>query len=197
MNENSIHLVWRYRDGDDRAAAVLFTRYARRLVALAQSRLSTKMARRFDAEDVVQSVYRSFFARARDGQFDLDQDGSLWRLLAAITLNKVRQKVEFHSAGKRLVDRERSRDAAAAGTIQHEVIDREPSPAEALSVLEEIEHLVAGLNPTQQRIVMLRLQDYGLEEIADEVQLCERTVRRVLDRVRARLQRRLDVGLTD
>src|SRR5262245_58097585 len=61
QDESSVHLVSRWRAGDQQAAAELFRRYASRLIALAQSRLSASMASRVDPEDVVQSVYRSFF----------------------------------------------------------------------------------------------------------------------------------------
>jgi hypothetical protein len=58
--------------------------YANRLIALARSRLSSKLAGRIDPEDVVQSVYRSFFAEARAGRYHLDRGGDLWRLLVAM-----------------------------------------------------------------------------------------------------------------
>ena len=67
------------------AAEALFVRYFERLKALARSRLSSRLARRTDAEDVVMSVYRSFFAGARAGRFTLTRGGDLWRLLSAIT----------------------------------------------------------------------------------------------------------------
>ena len=46
----------------------LFNRYAGRLTALARLRLSHAVAARVDAEDVVQSAYRSFFVLARNGK---------------------------------------------------------------------------------------------------------------------------------
>src|SRR5262249_45888213 len=61
------------------AASELFQRYAGRLIALARSRLSTKVSKRVDPEDVVQSAYRSFFAGARDGCYDLERGGDVWQ----------------------------------------------------------------------------------------------------------------------
>src|SRR5262245_5216743 len=75
MNDTTQHrtadLLARWRNGDQQAAAVLFHRYADRLVALAKSRLSARLASRVDPEDVVQSVYRSFFVDARVGRYDV------------------------------------------------------------------------------------------------------------------------------
>lgn len=50
---DSINLVARWREGDQRAATELFQRYANHLVALAQQRLSVKLASRVDPEDVI------------------------------------------------------------------------------------------------------------------------------------------------
>src|SRR5262245_31380615 len=86
----SAELVARYhRGGDESAAEELFRRYCGRLTALARSRLSQALAARVDAEDVVQSAYRSFFRLARGGDVVLRASGDLWRLLVRITLRKV------------------------------------------------------------------------------------------------------------
>ncbi len=79
MPEDSKELLDRYRHGDDVAADALYQRYADRLLTLARSRLSRQLARRIDAEDVVQSAYRSFFIHARHGEFTADCEGDLWR----------------------------------------------------------------------------------------------------------------------
>ena len=65
----SAELLARVQAGDELAAEELFRRFAERLIAVAGARLSARMARRIDAEDVVQSAYRSFFCKARDGRY--------------------------------------------------------------------------------------------------------------------------------
>ncbi len=190
--EESLRLVEQYRQGDQDAAGLLFARYVGRLTSLAHSRLSAKLARRIDAEDVVQSAYRSFFIRAREGQYTLHQSGDLWRLLAVITMNKLRRKVEHHTAGKRQVDQEQNEGGVEGRPLCHEAVTREPSPAETLAVLEEIELLTRGLTDVQKKMVELRLQGYLIEEIAVEVARSERTVRRVLDKVKLCLEQRLE-----
>ena len=61
---STVELLARWREGDQQAEEELFSRYTTQLVALARSRLSPKLAGRVDAEDVVQSAYRSFFLAA-------------------------------------------------------------------------------------------------------------------------------------
>src|SRR5262245_13855050 len=96
--EKSGDLLARWQSGDQQAAAKLFERYSDRLIELARSRLPAALARRIDAEDVVQSVYRSFFTAADDGHYALPQGGDLWRLLVTITLHKVYYQVKHNQA---------------------------------------------------------------------------------------------------
>ena len=195
VDEESAELLVRWQNGDQQAAGDLFRRYAERLIALVRSRLSEKLARRLDPEDVVQSVYRSFFSGARDGRYVLEQSGALWRLLVAMTLNKLRHQVEYHTAGKRAMDREGEAADGLEG-IGAEALAAGPSPAEALAVADELERLMRGLDPLQRRMVELRLQGYTLNEIADETRRSLRTVRRLLDRIKDDLERqfRQDAG---
>ncbi len=182
MNHQSADLVMRWRDGDQGAAGEIFQRYTERLLALTRSRLSARLTRQLDAEDVVQSAYRSFFIGARDGRYVLSRSGDLWRLLAAITLHKLQHQVERRSARKRAAAREVPLDEERDATgLKAETLAREPTPAEAAALADTLENLLAPLEPLQRRMVALRLEGYSLEEIAKEVARSERTVRRVLE----------------
>jgi RNA polymerase sigma factor (sigma-70 family) len=189
MDNPSAELVAQWRGGDQQAAEELFQRYAERLLALARSRLSTRLTRHVDPEDVVQSAYRSFFIGARNGRYVLERSGDLWRLLAAITLHKLQHQVERLTAGKRGVGREcpPGKDGSPFGQQVHAVA-REPTPAEAAALCDTLEQVFRGLEPLPRLVVEMRLQGYTLDEIADKVQRSERTVRRILDGVKQRLQ---------
>ena len=189
--EQSIHLLKRFRDGDEGAATEIFERYVNRLCALARTRLSNKMQRRVEAEDIVQSVYRSFFRRAEDS-YVLEKQGDLWRLLAAITINKVRGKVEFHTAGKRGVYLEESMMADQSMIrVSPELISDEPKPDDAVVMVEELSKVLSGLDETQRLIVECSMQNMSTEEIADKIKRSERTVRRTIQQVREDLENRL------
>jgi RNA polymerase sigma-70 factor (ECF subfamily) len=189
MEAPSADLLAQWRDGNQEAAEALFRRYAERLVALARSRLSDRLASRVDPEDVVQSAYRSFFTGARAGRYALQRNGDLWRLLVAITLNKLHRQVEHHTAGKRAIGRQR-RLAVPGGarSSQPPLLARDPTPAEAAALTDTLERLLRGLEPLERRMVELRLQGCSLDEIASDVCRSERTVRRLLERIRKRLE---------
>jgi RNA polymerase sigma-70 factor (ECF subfamily) len=192
MSEDpSAELLARWRAGDSQAGDELFGRYTERLIALAGSRLSEQMARRIDPEDVVQSAYRCFCAGARDDRFVLEGSGDLWCLLAAITLHRLRDKVDYHKAGRRSVEREQVFGGESSlCALDAAVVSHEPDPASAAALIEELELLLSDMSPTHRRMVELRLQGYLIEEIAV---LCERSeglVRRVLRHVKDRLKQR-------
>jgi RNA polymerase sigma-70 factor (ECF subfamily) len=181
-------LLARWQQGDQKAAAQLFERYAGRLIALARSQLSARVAQRVDPEDVVQSVYRSFFLDSRNGRFQLQRGGDLWQLLVTMTLHKLTNQVNRHGAQKRAVSRERSFGSEdSLFGISGPRLARQPSPVEALALADQLEQLLHALEPPQRRIVELRLQGYNLDEIAGEVGCSFSTVRRVLDRVKKQL----------
>ena len=79
----------------------VFEKYSRRLSQLASRHISDQMARRFDDEDILQSTFRSFFRRYDRGEFEIETEQQLWRLLAKMTLCKTRSYARQHTAQKR------------------------------------------------------------------------------------------------
>lgn len=192
MENPSADLVMRWREGDQGAAGEIFGRYAERLLALARSRLSAKLSRHIDPEDIVQSACRSFFVGARDGRYVLKRSGDLWRLLVAITVHKLQHQIERRSAGKRALAREATQDDDPNRTTA-ETLAREPTPAEAAALADMVENLLRPLDPLERQIVTLRLDGYSLEEIAEQAARSERTVRRVLEQFKEGLLKECEV----
>ena len=96
-------LMRRLRLGSEDAATQIYLRYVHRLRALARARSSPDLARCVDAEEIVQSVFGSFFRRAKSGYYDVPEGEELWRLFLVIALNKIRAKGSFYRAAKRNV----------------------------------------------------------------------------------------------
>ncbi len=185
---NAAELIEKWRHGDREAAGELLRRYADRLIALANSRLSAKLAQGIDAEDIVQSAYRSFLADTRAGQYSLQPGGDLWQLLVTVTLHKLYDKAKWSQAQKRAADRELhfGCEDSLLGIIPH-VLKHEPSPMEAAALADEKEHLLRGLDPVDRQIVELRLQGFTLKEIASQLDCSVRTVERTFERIRQQL----------
>jgi RNA polymerase sigma factor (sigma-70 family) len=185
----SLVLLERLRGGDDSAAEAIFVRYFHRLTLLARSRLSARLARRTDPEDIVQSVYRSFFVGVREGRYTLGRGGDLWRLLASITKHKLLRQVRHQRTDRRSIDRECSLDQVGEGGLPDR--EREPTPEEALALADELERVFALLDPFGRRVLALRLKGLQIATIAADTGRAERSVRRALARVRELLAGRL------
>lgn len=192
-DSDSLELYRRVQDKDADAAHELFNRYLDRLLALVRVRLSSKLARRIDPEDVLQSAYRSFFAGAADGRFELKKSGDLWKLLAAITLNKLYRQINHHRASRRTIAAEKS--ANVSSMLMHplpiEALARDPAPEEALAMVEELQYVMAELSADKREILEMRLRGSAVWEIANEKNCSERTIRRMLGKIKIRLEQRL------
>ncbi|VTS08662.1 RNA polymerase sigma factor [Tuwongella immobilis] len=182
-------LVERCRNGDEEAARILFDRFVERLLVLARRRISQRLASRVDPEDIVQSVFRTFFERLKNDQFVIDDQDDLMKLLVRITVHKTLRQVAFHKAAKR----DPSLETAQTDHTQEQlaqVLDEEPSPETIVAFMDQLEFFFAQLKPLDRQILELKMQGHSSEEIAEKLGTYDRKVRRVLERIRT-------VALTD
>jgi RNA polymerase sigma factor (sigma-70 family) len=196
MDQHSQWLIRGLRAGDSLAVGEFCRRYGDRLERVARGKMVDGLHRRFGPDDVAQSVCRTFVRRMQGGQFTLDGSESLWRLLCAITLTKVRAGARHHLRQKRGLDREvhlpaSSRDEGG-GAFQPAAPD--PTPAEIVEFADELDHLLAGLEEEDRRVVDLKLQQHDNAEIAEALGCSERTVRRILARLQEQFEKALGVA---
>jgi RNA polymerase sigma-70 factor (ECF subfamily) len=176
-------LLRRYQAGDDNAATALYLRYAPRLRALARRCCTPSYSGRFDADDVLQSVFRAFFHGARRRVYEVPPDGELWGLLMVLALNKVRTLVGYHQADKRAV-----RNTALLSDMDaHPALAADDSAAAFLKMV--MDEQLAALPESNRAIIRLRTEGYEVDEIVRATGRARRTVERVLQDFRARLSR--------
>lgn len=178
-------LLRRYRSGEQEAATRIYLRYAQRLYGLAMARTNPDLQTRFDPEDIVQSVFRTFFRRARDGHYQVPDGDELWKLFLVIGLNKIRDVAAYHRAEKRSVEKtteltdDTKRLASSGETV-----------AETTLRLV-VEDLLQKLPENQREIIRLRLDGTQVTEIADRTQRSLRTVERTLQKFRELLHQQI------
>ena len=184
-------LMARLRSGEDAAAQEVFERFAGRLVALTRGRFNRLLARKVDPEDVVQSAFKSFFVRHRAGKLEVGDCDGLWNLLTLITLRKCADRAEYFRADRRDAAREATGPAGGDATPDAWLValDREPRPEEAASLAETVEHLFRDLSAHERPILELSLQGYTASEISVRLGRAERSVRRLREHIRKRLER--------
>jgi RNA polymerase sigma factor (sigma-70 family) len=193
---DSEQLLAAFVAGKSSVADDIFNRYAKRLAGLARERLSPSLRRRVDPEDIVQSAFRSFFVHAPQGEYALARSGDLWRLLAAITLHKLRDQVDRHRAKRRDYRRERTLSPTTSDSEIESFGCAATSPA-TVDELAAIEHLEAAFNRLPRlarQALSLRLAGNTIEDIAAALERSERTARRLLDEARHELTRELSIG---
>ena len=196
MNNSDLRsLIHKARSGDAGAERALVERFESRLVRLAQVRLCAKLGRRIDAEDIVQSTYRTFFHKLRAGCYEFPASSGVWRMLVAITIRKLNRQVQWHKAEKRTISAEESTAGCPARPRPApEEIARGPGPDRVAEVLDELDHIFRARPASHRRIVELRLCGEGIGEIARLVPCCQRTVHRVLAAFRRDLDGRLAIA---
>jgi RNA polymerase sigma-70 factor (ECF subfamily) len=181
------------RQGDPDAARTVFDQYVDKLVGMARKRISQRLASRIDAEDVVQSVFRTFFHRAKEGQFEFHDPDDICKTLARITLHKVFRQVAHHQAAKRDAGREMGSGDDAQDLVVN-LVSREPTPEEAATLLDHMEHFLAQLKPQDREILELRMQGHSTIDIAEKLGITDRKIRRLMERLRG-LASREEFGL--
>jgi RNA polymerase sigma-70 factor (ECF subfamily) len=174
-----------FRDDATRAIFDLFTR---QLIALARNHLHVRLQRKVDPEDVVQSAYKSFLLRYGEEGLETEPIDNLWGLLSLITLRKCADRVRHYATDRRDVAREAGSELDDGAENWRQAIDREPTPEQAAVLAEIVEQLLADLTPPERPIVELSLQGYSTREVSERLGRAERSVRRVRERVKNRLQ---------
>lgn len=184
MSDTPSHdnLIERLNEGVESAADQLDDRYRSQLRRLVEGEMDRRFRRREDAEDVVQSAFRTFYRRNSLGEFRIDSAADLWQLLATITRRKILKHVEKLEAGKRSLRREEQAEG-------DELRGAEPTPEEVAIAADLMEKTAEGLDELSVQVFHRRLQKCTEEEIALELGCSRALVRTKLKRIRQRLER--------
>jgi DNA-directed RNA polymerase specialized sigma24 family protein len=181
-------LLRRFRAGQSDAATLLYLRYADRLRALAAVQSGSVLKPRVDPEDIVQSVFRTFFRRAARGEYDVPEGEELWKLFLIIALNKVRATGAHHRAAKR--DVRMTQNGAAFDQAMRNATSRDE--ASLLTLRLVVEGIMDKLVASQRVIIEKRIEGYQVEEIARQTGRARRSVERALQDFRKTLTRLLN-----
>ncbi len=176
-------LLYRLRLGSQDAATQLYLRYAHRLRGLVKAQSSPDLARRVEAEEIVQSIFGSFFRGAGSGYYDVPVGEELWKLFLVIALNKIRAKGAYHRAAKR--DMRRTTDLDDKEEFRELTAERDTA---ALAFLRlTVEEAMGRLLPHHRQVVTLCIEGHDVAEVARQTGRSKRTVERLLQEARKQL----------
>ena len=187
--------------GDAAALNELFARHHHTMVEMARRRLGARLRQKEDPDDLAQTTFRE---ATRDfASYEWRGEGSLLRWLVQIMQNKIRDKAEFYSAGKRDLSRERTIEAPVAR-------DEEPAtvepPSADLSVTMQVQRgenyellgkALSELSPEHRTaITLVFFQGLSLREAGERMGgKSEDAVRMMLRRAEGRLGQLLKPSL--
>jgi RNA polymerase sigma-70 factor (ECF subfamily) len=192
VDDDLAGLLVRVRTGDAESARDLIQRFESEVRAMVRGRLPQALRSQFDSMDFVQAIWESVLIN--DSQ-DLDRFTSAQHFrgfLAGVARNKVfaehrkRTRTRRYNLKReeplyvRRGGRDRPRDLPAP----------DPTPSEDVQARDRYEQLVEGRSPQEVEVVDLRCQGLTFEEIAARTGLGERSVRRIIDALRARMEAR-------
>jgi RNA polymerase sigma factor (sigma-70 family) len=173
----------RIRDGDEEAARELLRLYEAKVRLVVRRQLPRLLRSRFDSQDFVQSIWRSFFRRVKMSPTELESTENLVGFLARAARNKVIDEYRRASSRKQDVRREES---MWEGAEPRDLVDGSNSPSGVAEANEALSRLRDFLPEDRRSILDLKAEGLTTVEIAAKLGIGERTVRRVIEDLRRR-----------
>ncbi len=193
-SSNISHWIDLVKKGDSLAANRIWQVYFDRLVRAVRQRIGGQNRAVSDEEDIVLSVFDSFYAAAEEGRFpDLADRDDLWRLLLTMSARKVIDKHRHDKRQRRGGSLEiHSFQGEGDESRVFEAIGDEPTPEMVLTMQESIEQLFSHLGVGQlQDLAVAKLEGYSNAELAERFECSERTIERRLHLIREKLEQEL------
>jgi RNA polymerase sigma factor (sigma-70 family) len=194
QNPNVSHWIDLVKAGDGVAANRIWQHYFDRLVRAVRARLYGQNRAVSDEEDIVLSVFDSFYAAAENGRFpDLSDRDDLWRLLLRMSARKVVDKHRHDQRQRRGGNvKVHSLDQTGDDENVMEAIGNEPSPEMVLMMQESVEQFFSHLGVGQLRdLAGAKLEGYSNAELAERFGCSERTIERRFHLIREKCQQEL------
>jgi RNA polymerase sigma-70 factor (ECF subfamily) len=183
-------MMERAKEGDETAVRDILARFEGDVRTAVRDRLPKRLRSQFDSMDFVQAVWESFFSGLRRQPRVFENVRHLRSFLAGVARNKV-------YAEHRRLTRSRKRDLAreeplylvrGQREVERPLAGTGPTPSQEVQASERLAQLIAGRSPAEVQVITLRRQGLTFEEIAARSQLSERSVRRVIEEARSRLE---------
>jgi RNA polymerase sigma factor (sigma-70 family) len=176
----------RIQAGDEAAARELLARYEAEVRLVVRRQLPRLLRSRFDSLDFLQSVWGSFFRRVRTGPAEFEDSRHLVAFLARAAKNKVID--EYRRAASRKQDMHREEPLWTDGTRPKEVAADIDTPSE-LAQANEVFVRLSELLPAERRTILeLKAEGLSSRDIGERLGISERTVQRVLEDLRRRVE---------
>jgi RNA polymerase sigma factor (sigma-70 family) len=181
-------LMRRVEAGDVQAEQELIQQYGSHILRTIRRRLHPKMRIQYDSQDFCQAVWASFFAhRSVIARFKSDRE--LLAFLSRMGRNKVIDEVRRRLMGQKSnINQTRSLHESELAFEQN-LAGSSPTPSQFAVAREQIERLTKDQPAHYRHILELRAGGATFKDIAEQIGMNERNVRRVIERIQRQLER--------
>ncbi|QEH38474.1 RNA polymerase sigma factor [Aquisphaera giovannonii] len=185
-------LLSRAKAGDEAAIREFVAEFEPEVRIMVRGRLPRLLRTQFDSMDFVQSVWESFFTDLRERSQDFENVRHLRKFLAAVARNKVFEQHRRLTRTEKytLAKEERLYVRRGGREVGRDFPSPEPTPSQAVQAADRMAQLTAGCTPKEVEVIRLRHDGLTNEDIAERTGLGERTVRRIIEAARARMEGR-------
>ncbi len=195
MNDTQTVTNWivRLADGDSRAVEMIFEKYFNRLIKLALRKMHGLNTVPYSPEDVVNSVVRSLWNGVQNNKIEILTEDNLWGCLYQITTRKVcaeRRRAFSKKRGEnKMVISGDQINQETEDNLFSSIVGKEPSPEMALEMAEGADELLLLFDnlPTHKQLIVLKLQGFSNHEIANQLGICDNSVRRYIKDIQGKL----------
>ncbi len=176
----------RIQAGDEEAARELLERYEPEVRLVVRRQLPRLLRSRFDSLDFLQSVWGSFFRKVRTGPAEFEDARHLVAFLARAAKNKVID--EYRRAASRKQDMHREEPIWGDSETPRELPANLDTASEVAEAREAFGRLRDLLPEERHSILELKAEGLSSKDIGTKLGISERTVQRVLEELRRRVE---------
>ncbi|MBC8352552.1 MAG: hypothetical protein H8E66_11220 [Planctomycetes bacterium] len=159
----------------------MIDRYGPHIQRVIRRRLNQKMRSKFDSLDFVQMVWASIFTE-RDKLAEFREPTDLIKYLSTIAQRKLLQESRRRLQGqKHNIGRERA--LVAETEDESTYVRKSNTPSQIVMAKDRLEVMMSDRSERDRRVVELRMDGLTFVEIADQLEINERTARDVIEKL--------------
>jgi RNA polymerase sigma-70 factor (ECF subfamily) len=191
-DEDLAGLVERVKAGDADAISDFVRRFESEVRAMVRGRLPQALRSQFDSMDFVQAIWESVLIKDGQDMAQFTNEQHVRAFLAGVARNKVYAEHRKRTRTRRYnLKREEPLYVRRGNREQpRELQSPDPTPSQDAQVRDRYAQIVAGRSAKEVEVIELRRQGLTFDEIAERTGIGERSVRRIIDSIRERMEAR-------
>ncbi len=174
------------QSGSQDAAWELIEIYGPHVRRVVSRKLDGRIRSKFDSTDFVQAVWASFF-RPSSQPREFDHPKALVAYLAKMARNKVVEEMRRRFETEKY-DVTKEKPIGGADDCPSAQDVRQATPSQEAIAREQWERLLANQTEQHRQVVQLRFEGCTFTEIAEQLDIHERTARKVIHRMLSRVE---------